>query len=87
MYLFTIFSSPLLSEHSASQRWHPDVRVVAFVRLIVEAGFPDSLLLRENDDNENVLDMSIRLHKSFKRHGCFRSVIGYLLEEKQDVFL
>ncbi|XP_075264814.1 uncharacterized protein LOC142356963 [Convolutriloba macropyga] len=57
------------------------------VRLIVDAGFPDNLLLHENSDNENVLDMSIRLDKSFTNRSQFRHLIGYFIEEKRYVFL
>ena len=61
--------------------------LVDSVRLMVDAGFPHSLILRENDDNENVWDMSISLHKFFTSFHRFRHVIYYLVEEMQDVFL
>ncbi|XP_075257394.1 uncharacterized protein LOC142349598 [Convolutriloba macropyga] len=60
---------------------------VDYARLTVEAGFPECLLLHENDDNENVLDVSIRLNNSPTSRGQFQHLIGYFLEEKRDVFL
>ena len=61
--------------------------MVEIARLIMEAGFPDSLLLNQNHENENVLDMSIRKSKLFASRGHWRHIIRYLLEEKQDSFL
>ena len=61
--------------------------LVDYARLLVEAGFPDNLLLRENDDNENVIDMLIKLRKKFTKSVCVQHFIVYLLEEKQNAFL
>ena len=61
--------------------------LVDYARLLVEAGFPDNLLLRENDDNESVIDMLIKLREKFTKSVCVQHFIVYLLEEKQIAFL
>ena len=56
----------------------------------MEAGFPDSLLLHENNDNENVLDMAISLHvqsKGDQSSDQFRELISYFLDERKEVFV
>ena len=61
--------------------------LVDSVRLKVEEVFPHSLLLHENDDNENVSDMSINQHKLFTRFDRVRHVIDFSIAEMQNVFL